>query len=145
MPFLTVHMPQETPQYGPTGEVSRPNWTVAPGEVLAAPLGAKKAGHACLADLAGVTPYGGGANTSSVPSILVAVVTGAIAWKARAWLTLVQIAITLTASTATPSAPVATSGPRGPTMLLTWSPVQSGGRIGSRQRRETPSPIGVSR
>src|SRR5215813_9611106 len=112
MPFLTVHMPQETPQYGPTGEVSRPNWTVAPGEFLAAPLGAKKAGHACLADLAGVTPYGGGANTSSVPSILIAVVTGAIAWKARAWLTLVQIAITLAARTASPSAPVATSGPR---------------------------------
>src|SRR5262249_5618032 len=57
-------------------------------------------------------PYGGGANTSSVPSILVAVVTGAIAWKARAWLTLVQIAITLAARTASPSAPVATSGPR---------------------------------
>jgi hypothetical protein len=91
---------------------------MAPGEFLAAPCGAKKAGHACLAVFAGVTPYGGGANTSSVPPILVAVVTGAIAWKTRAWLTLVQSAITLTARTASPSAPIATSGPRRRMCLL---------------------------
>jgi len=87
--------------------------------------------NACLAVLAGPTPCGGCANTFSVPLILVAVVTGAAARKARAWLTLVQTAITLAASTASPSAPVAASGPRGPLMLLTWLPVQSGGRIGS--------------
>jgi len=84
MPFLTVHMSQETPQYGPIGDVSRPNWTVAPGDFLSAPMGEKKAGHACSAVLAGVTPYGGGANTFSVPSILVVLSTGSIAWKTRA-------------------------------------------------------------
>ena len=56
MPFLTVHMSQETPQYGPIGDVSRPSWTLAPGEFLSAPLGAKNAGYACLEVLAGVTP-----------------------------------------------------------------------------------------
>jgi hypothetical protein len=77
-------MSQETPQYGPIGDVSRPSWTLALGACLSAPLGEKKAGHACLEVLAGLAPNGGGANTFSVPSILVALVTGAIAWKARA-------------------------------------------------------------
>src|SRR5262249_50223236 len=59
----------------------------------------------------GTVPGGGGAKVLSVPWIVIA--AGSVsAWKVRARLTLVQTATTLTAKTASPSALMATYGPR---------------------------------
>src|SRR5215470_10816157 len=112
MPFLTIHPRQLTPQYGPTGEVSRPSCAVVPGGIVVLCSPAVNLAHACFAVMAGAAPEGGGAKVLSVP-LMVSVAVTAIAWMASTRLRVMEMAITPAARTASPSAPVVTEGPGG--------------------------------